>query len=118
LRNDVNVDFKKKKQKNLEIKIFLAAILKVTDENCRIRSRIRSRIQIRYSEEQIRGYGPKCHGSATLLGRTKFLFSVPKVHRNCDAYLYLCKHYQQEGGEIPKTFGPNVADDETSTVGV
>ncbi len=112
MRNDVNVDFKKKKQKNLEIKIFLAAILKVTDENCRIRNRIR------YSEVRIRGSGQKCHGSATLLGRTKFLFSVPKVHRNCDAYLYLCKHYQQEGGEIPKTFGPNVADDETSTVGV
>jgi hypothetical protein len=46
-------------------KIFVA-FLKVTDEN----SRIRSRIRIRWSEERIQGSGsgsaPKYHGSATL----------------------------------------------------
>jgi hypothetical protein len=46
------------KNKNLSLKKVLFAILKVTDENSKIRSRIRSRIQIHGS-----GSIPKCHGS-------------------------------------------------------
>jgi hypothetical protein len=44
----------------------LVAILKVTDEKKRIRSRIRSRI--RQSEVRIRGSGsvPRCYGSVIL----------------------------------------------------
>jgi hypothetical protein len=41
LKNDVNVASKSKKQNNLGKKLFLVAILKVTDENSRIRIRIR-----------------------------------------------------------------------------
>jgi hypothetical protein len=41
LKNDVNVASKKNKQKNAEKNYFLFAILKVTDENSRIRIRIR-----------------------------------------------------------------------------
>jgi hypothetical protein len=65
LKNNVNLASKSNKQKN---NYFLVAILKVTDEN----SRNRSRIRIRESEVRIRrfgaGYGsvPKSHGSTTL----------------------------------------------------
>jgi hypothetical protein len=50
--------------KKLRKKNFLVGILKVTDEN----SRIWSRIRIRKSDVRILGPGsvPKCHGSATL----------------------------------------------------
>ncbi len=37
LKNNVNADSKSNKQKNLDINKFLVAILKVTDENSRIR---------------------------------------------------------------------------------
>jgi hypothetical protein len=43
LKNDVNVTSKSKKQKNFEI--FFADGLKVTEENSRIRTRIRIRIR-------------------------------------------------------------------------
>jgi hypothetical protein len=43
LKNYVNVALKSNKQNNFEKKKFLVAILKVSDENSRIRSRIRIR---------------------------------------------------------------------------
>jgi hypothetical protein len=44
LKNDVNVASKSNKQKTLRKKLFIVAILKVTDENSRIQSRIWSRL--------------------------------------------------------------------------
>jgi hypothetical protein len=64
LKNDVTVPAKSKMQKNKKIKIsFFVGILKVSDENRRIR------IRIHLSEAWIPGSGstPKCHGSATLV---------------------------------------------------
>jgi hypothetical protein len=57
LKNDLNTALKSNKQKNIEKFIFLVAILKVTDEN--------SKIRIQSSEVRIRGSGsiPKCQGS-------------------------------------------------------
>ncbi len=59
---------KKVKENNL----FVVAILKVIDENSRIRGRIR--IRIRQSEVRIHisGSVPKCHGSATLINTSCF----------------------------------------------
>jgi hypothetical protein len=67
VKNDVNVPSKSKKQKNSARKFVFVDVLKVTDEN--------SKIRIHYSEIWIHGSGsaPKFHGSATLLER--FLFS-------------------------------------------
>jgi hypothetical protein len=61
LKNDVNLPSKSNKNFFVKIKFFVG-ILKVNDEN--------SRIRIHQSETWIRGSGsgstPKCHGSATL----------------------------------------------------
>ncbi len=66
LQNDVILASKINKQKYF-FKLIFVAVLKGTEENCRIRSRIR--IRVRYSEVRIRGSGsvPKCHGTATLI---------------------------------------------------
>ncbi len=64
LKNDLYVPSKSNKQENL-IKKFFVGLLKVNDENWRVRIRI----QIHYSDAWISGseFGstPKCHGSAT-----------------------------------------------------
>ncbi len=67
---------RKNKNKNL----FFVGILRVYDENSRIR------IRIHLSEAWIRGSGsgstPKCHGSGTLRGMMNNFSALPKVTEN------------------------------------
>ncbi len=74
------VTSKRHKHKNFEKKLFLDAVMKVADENSRIRSRIN------WSEVRIRGFEsvPKCHRSATMVKTQQekllelfYLFSIP-----------------------------------------
>ncbi len=76
----VNVASKSNKQKTFFLNLFFVGVLKVNDEN----SKIRIRIRIHLSEVWIRGSGsgstPTCHRSATLLlGPINTLFTcVPE----------------------------------------
>jgi hypothetical protein len=62
LKNDVDVPSRRNKQNNFFFKLVFVGVLKVNDENSRVRSRIHE------SEAWIRGSGSttKCHGSGTL----------------------------------------------------
>jgi hypothetical protein len=79
LKNDVNVPSKSNMQENFFKNLFFVGILKVNDENRRIR--------IHWSEAWIRGSAsgsrstPKCHGSATLLKR--YLFTTGENNWTC-----------------------------------
>jgi hypothetical protein len=70
-------------------------VLKVTDEN----SRIRILIRINKSEDWISGSGsvPKCHGSATLV------FSCFKLLRVVKSYLVMCVRRQGVYYKAPLT---------------
>ncbi len=74
--NEIIIPSKSNKQK----KWFFVDVLKVTDENSRIRIRIS--IRIYYSEVWIRGSGfaPKFHGSATLM------ISLSYLAHSCDFF--------------------------------
>ncbi len=65
---------KSNKQENFFLHQFFVGVLKVNDENSRIR------IRIHLSEAWIRGSGsgftPKCHGSATLVFLFNFVFET------------------------------------------
>jgi hypothetical protein len=56
LRNDVNLSSKNAGNKQKNYKFFLVGVLKVNDENSRIR------IRICWLQVPIRGRVPKCHG--------------------------------------------------------
>ncbi len=58
--------------------------MKVTDENTRIRGRIKIRIRIFLSEVRYGStgpdlYGTKCHGSATLVCWNDFISVIPEI---------------------------------------
>jgi hypothetical protein len=82
LKNDVNVHSKSNKQKTF-LKQFFVCILRINDEN----SRIRIRVRMQLSEAWIRGSGsastPKCHGSGTLV-RNINIVCVSSVQWHCN----------------------------------
>ncbi len=86
-KNDVNVPSKINKQRNFRKKIVFVGLLKVNEEN----SRIRIRIRIHYSEAWIHGSGsgstPKCHGSGTLPPAQHYPTKTPDTWYNFQIFL-------------------------------
>ncbi len=80
-KNDVNGPSKSNKQKNLELK-FLVGVLKVKDENSKIR------IRIHWSKARIRGSGSvqKCQGSTTLNLSVKNICTAQQIILKCDRW--------------------------------